>query len=101
VAAHPSTAVLSIGLPRAGVTHCWEQPKLTIMTIRQTRDVPSPAFNVESKERNVVQPLVNPRANEMDESYVAAVTAIVLNSVFDLHEHVASLVKLEEKFSTR
>jgi acetolactate synthase-1/2/3 large subunit len=32
------------------------------------RDIPSPGFNVE-KNQNNVQPLVNPRKNDMDESY--------------------------------
>ncbi len=37
----------------------------------QARDVPAPAFNTAStKDRSHVQPLVSPRAPEMDESYV-------------------------------
>ncbi|KAI0842208.1 acetolactate synthase [Hypoxylon sp. FL0890] len=37
----------------------------------QVRDVPSPAFNTaDTKDRSHVQPLVNPRAPEMDESFV-------------------------------
>jgi len=33
------------------------------------RDIPSPGFNVE-KNQNNVQPLVNPRKNDMDESFI-------------------------------
>ncbi|KAM0433299.1 hypothetical protein ACHAPT_004175 [Fusarium lateritium] len=33
------------------------------------RDIPSPAFNAE-KNQNHVQPLVNPRKNDMDESFI-------------------------------
>ncbi|OTA88169.1 hypothetical protein M434DRAFT_399126 [Hypoxylon sp. CO27-5] len=37
----------------------------------QARDVPSPAFNTaDAKDRSHVQPLVNPRTPEMDESFV-------------------------------
>lgn len=36
----------------------------------QIRDAPSPSFNTADKDRSHVQPLVNPRGPEMDESYV-------------------------------
>jgi hypothetical protein len=34
------------------------------------RSKPSPSFNAESKYRNNVQPLVNPRPSDVDESCV-------------------------------
>ncbi|KAI2629618.1 acetolactate synthase [Hypoxylon sp. NC1633] len=37
----------------------------------QVRDIPAPAFNTaDTKDRSHVQPLVNPRAPEMDESFI-------------------------------
>ncbi|KAI1398512.1 acetolactate synthase [Hypoxylon fuscum] len=37
----------------------------------QVRDAPAPAFNTaDTKDRSHVQPLVNPRASEMDESFI-------------------------------
>ncbi|KAI5918528.1 acetolactate synthase [Camillea tinctor] len=42
-----------------------------LVTSSQTRDTPAPAFNTtETKDQSHVQPLVSPRAPEMDESFI-------------------------------
>lgn len=41
---------------------------MLIQAYSPARDIPSPGFNVEKNQSNV-QPLVNPRKNDMDESY--------------------------------
>lgn len=50
-----------------------ESPKklmLTTLIYRSPRPTPAPSFNIPVEGKNNVQPLVNPRTPEMDESYV-------------------------------
>ena len=50
----------------------------------ETRAVPAPAFNTNStKDSNHVQPLVNPRAVEMDESYVIIAVLYLFRCLWD------------------
>ena len=47
------------------------------ITYRQVRDTPSPGFNTADNDRSHVQPLVNARGPEMDESYVMTHARII------------------------
>ena len=79
---HPTgaDAVVRVLLPRPrlGMSSVDRPPGATVPLIsapnRQTRPVPSPAFNQESR-RNEVQPLQNVRTPEMDDSYVLGLIA--------------------------
>ncbi|CAH0023037.1 unnamed protein product [Clonostachys rhizophaga] len=42
----------------------------TTSAATKTRDIPSPAFQAADKDRSHVQPLVNPKSPEMDESFI-------------------------------
>ncbi|KAL7792175.1 acetolactate synthase [Trichoderma ceciliae] len=47
-----------------------QRNQATASAAPQVRPVPSPAFNREDKDRSHVQPLVNPRRPDMDESFI-------------------------------
>lgn len=65
---------------------------------RQVRPTPSPAFNAETKDRSHVQPLVNAKRKDMDESYVDHPLSYHCQALTAIS---GSLGRLEEKSSTR
>jgi hypothetical protein len=75
----------------------FETTNANIYNCRPARDIPSPGFNVEKNQSNV-QPLVNPRKNDMDESYVTCKLNVMTYSDKRL---AVSLERLVVKSSTR
>ncbi|KAJ4322365.1 Acetolactate synthase, mitochondrial [Fusarium piperis] len=61
-----TSAIAAIQAPKKITTG---QRNQTTSAPALARDIPSPAFNAE-KNQNHVQPLVNPRKNDMDESFI-------------------------------
>ncbi|KEZ46816.1 Acetolactate synthase [Scedosporium apiospermum] len=64
-----SSAVAAVSPPRKPVSGTRRHTTATSNASR-ARPTPSPSFNIESKDRSHVQPLVNPRPTEMDESFI-------------------------------
>jgi hypothetical protein len=69
----------------------------------EVRPKPSPSFNAsDAKTRQHVQPLVNPRQSEMDESYASAALLDRWEAMTNLScAPTGSLARLEERSSTR
>ncbi|KAK7429318.1 Acetolactate synthase, mitochondrial [Neonectria magnoliae] len=62
-----TTAAAALQAPKKITTA--KRNQTTTAASTQTRDIPSPAFNVD-KDQSHVQPLVNPRRTDMDESFI-------------------------------
>ncbi|SPO03999.1 probable acetolactate synthase [Cephalotrichum gorgonifer] len=65
-----SAAVAAVSAPRNLSTSTRKNTTAASSNAPQTRPNPSPAFNAETKDKSHVQPLVNPRQGEMDESFI-------------------------------
>ncbi|RBQ72815.1 hypothetical protein FVER14953_20559 [Fusarium verticillioides] len=59
------------------------------------RDIPSPGFNVEKNQSNV-QPLVNPRKNDMDESFIGKTGGEIFHEMMLRHgvKHICTFTVL-------
>ncbi|CAG9977618.1 unnamed protein product [Clonostachys byssicola] len=58
----------------------------TTSAATKTRDIPSPAFQAADKDRSHVQPLVNPKSPEMDESFIGKTGGEIFHEMMLRHE---------------
>ncbi|RDA87433.1 hypothetical protein CP532_2789 [Ophiocordyceps camponoti-leonardi (nom. inval.)] len=66
----PFTSVTGTREKGKGKALVAERRSQTTSAAPQVRPIPSPAFNIQEQDRSHVQPLVNPRKNAMDESFI-------------------------------
>jgi acetolactate synthase-1/2/3 large subunit len=55
-------------------------------TATETRPKPSQSFNAATKDRNNVQPLVNPRKSDMDESFIGKTGGEIFHEMMLRHD---------------